>query len=108
VAGDKVLPTWLILTYLFHTFGELCLSPVGLSSFSKLAPARFVGQALGVWFIATALGNNIAGQFSGGFDWNDPTKMPDQFMFIFWWGVTGGGVLLLLSPWLKKFLAGVR
>jgi len=108
VAGDKVLPTWLLLTYLFHTFGELCLSPVGLSSFSKLAPARFVGQALGVWFIATALGNNIAGQFSGNFDWDDPTKMPDQFMFIFWWGVIGGGVLLLLSPWLKKFLAGVR
>ena len=108
VAGEKVLPTWLILTYLFHTFGELCLSPVGLSSFSKLAPARFVGQALGVWFIATALGNNIAGQFSGNFDWDDPTRMPDQFMFIFWWGVIGGGVLLILSPWLKKFLAGVR
>ena len=108
VAGDKVLPTWLIFTYLFHTFGELCLSPVGLSSFSKLAPARFVGQALGVWFIATALGNNIAGQFSGNFDWDDPTKMPDQFMFIFWWGVSGGVVLLLLSPWLKKFLAGVK
>jgi len=108
VDGEKVLPTWLVLTYLFHTFGELCLSPVGLSSFSKLAPARFVGQALGVWFIATALGNNIAGQFSGNFDWDDPTKMPDQFMFIFWWGVIGGGVLLLLSPWLKKFLAGVR
>ena len=73
VAGEKVLPTWLILTYLFHTFGELCLSPVGLSSFSKLAPARFVGQSLGVWFIATALGNNIAGQIAGDFDWDDPT-----------------------------------
>jgi POT family proton-dependent oligopeptide transporter len=108
VDGEKVLPTWLILTYLFHTFGELCLSPVGLSSFSKLAPARFVGQALGVWFIATALGNNIAGQIAGDFDWADPTKMPDQFMFIVWWGVIGGAVLLLLSPWLKKFLAGVR
>jgi len=108
VAGEKVLPTWLILTYLFHTFGELCLSPVGLSSFSKLAPARFVGQSLGVWFIATALGNNIAGQIAGDFDWNDPTRMPDQFMFIFWWGVIAGAVLLLLSPWLRKFLAGVR
>ena len=108
VAGEKVLPTWLILTYLFHTFGELCLSPVGLSSFSKLAPARFVGQSLGVWFIATALGNNIAGQIAGDFDWTDPTRMPDQFMFIFWWGVIGGAVLLLLSPWLRKFLAGVR
>jgi POT family proton-dependent oligopeptide transporter len=108
VNGDKVLPTWLVLTYLFHTFGELCLSPVGLSSFSKLAPARFVGQALGVWFTATALGNNIAGQIAGDFTWDDPSKMPDQFMFIFWWGVIGGGVLLALTPWLKKYLAGVR
>ena len=48
VAGEKVLPTWLVLTYMFHTFGELCLSPVGLSSFTKLAPARFVGQSLGL------------------------------------------------------------
>ena len=108
VAGEKVLPTWLILTYLFHTFGELCLSPVGLSSFSKLAPARFVGQALGVWFLATALGNNIAGQIAGDFSWDDVSKMPDQFMFIFWWGVIGGAVLLALTPWLKKYLAGVR
>ena len=61
VAGEKVLPTWLMLTYLFHTFGELCLCPVGLSSMSKLAPPRFVGQALGVWFLATAIGNNLAG-----------------------------------------------
>ena len=61
VAGEKVLPTWLILTYMFHTWGELCLSPVGLSSMSKLVPPRFVGQALGMWFLATAIGNNLAG-----------------------------------------------
>ena len=73
VGGDKVLPTWLVLTYMFHTFGELCLSPVGLSSFTKLAPARFVGQSLGLWFLATALGNNIAGQISGEFD---PNNLP--------------------------------
>jgi POT family proton-dependent oligopeptide transporter len=107
-AGENVLPTWLILTYLFHTFGELCLSPVGLSSFSKLAPARFVGQALGVWFLATALGNNMAGQIAGDFDWDDVSKMPAQFMFIVWWGLLAGGVLLLLAPWLKRFLVGVR
>ena len=59
-------------------------------------------------FASFVHGTKCAGQFSGNFDWNDPTKMPDQFMFIFWWGVIGGGVLLLLSPWLKKFLAGVR
>jgi proton-dependent oligopeptide transporter, POT family len=108
VAGDKVLPTWLVLTYMFHTFGELCLSPVGLSSFSKLAPARFVGQALGVWFMATSLGNNIAGQISGGFDWDDPSKMPDQFMFIVYWGIGAGLVLLALSPFMRRFMVGVK
>jgi proton-dependent oligopeptide transporter, POT family len=108
VAGEKVLPTWLLLTYLFHTFGELCLSPVGLSSFSKLAPARFVGQALGVWFLATALGNNMAGQIAGEFDATNLPAMPGQYMFIFWWGVIAGGVLLLLAPFLKKLMGGVK
>ena len=76
VAGEKVLPTWLMLTYLFHTFGELCLSPVGLSSMTKLAPARFVGQVMGLWFLATAIGNNLAGQFAGEFDPNNLPAMP--------------------------------
>jgi POT family proton-dependent oligopeptide transporter len=108
VAGEKVLPTWLVLTYLFHTFGELCLSPVGLSSFTKLAPARFVGQALGVWFLATSLGNNIAGQISGQFDPDNLPAMPGQFMFIFWWGALAGLVMLLLTPWARRLTGGVR
>jgi POT family proton-dependent oligopeptide transporter len=108
VAGAKVLPTWLVLTYMFHTFGELCLSPVGLSSFTKLAPARFVGQSLGLWFLATALGNNIAGQISGGFDPNNLPSMPGQFMFIFWWGTLAGLVVLLLTPWARKLMGGVK
>jgi POT family proton-dependent oligopeptide transporter len=107
-AGEKVLPTYLILTYLFHTFGELCLSPVGLSSFSKLAPARFVGQALGVWFMATALGNNMAGQIAGNFDWEKPSAMPGQFMFIVGWGVIAGLVLLALTPFVKRLMPDVK
>ncbi len=108
VARYKVLPTWLVLTYMLHTFGELCLSPVGLSSFTKLAPARFVGQSLGVWFLATSLGNNIAGQISGGFDPNNLSAMPGQFMFIFWWGALAGIVMLLLTPWTRKLTGGVK
>jgi hypothetical protein len=61
-SGGKVLPTWLVATYLLHTIGELCLSPVGLSSVTKLAPRRFAGQMMGVWFLATALGNLLAGE----------------------------------------------
>jgi proton-dependent oligopeptide transporter, POT family len=108
VAGEKVLPTWLMLTYLFHTFGELCLSPVGLSSMTKLAPARFVGQVMGLWFLATAIGNNLAGKFSGDFDPNNLPSMPGQFLYLFWWGVVAGVVLLVLTPFIKKMMSGVK
>ena len=63
--GNLVSPTWLILTYFFHTTGELCLSPVGLSSITKLSPKRFVGQMMGIWFMAAALGNLLAGLVAG-------------------------------------------
>ncbi len=59
--GARVSPIWLLLTYLLHTIGELCLSPVGLSAMTKLAPARGTGRMMGVWFMASAVGNLIAG-----------------------------------------------
>ena len=65
---------WLNLTYLFHTVGELCLSPVGLSTVTKLAPHRKVGQMMGIWFLATALGNLIAGLVGGNVN---PENLPD-------------------------------
>jgi proton-dependent oligopeptide transporter, POT family len=108
VSGSMVLPTWLILTYLLHTFGELCLSPVGLSSMTKLAPARFVGQVMGVWFLATAVGNNLAGQFAGEIDPNNLPAMPDAFLGLFWWGAIAGLVLLALTPFIKKLMPGVK
>ena len=106
--GKKVLPTWLIFTYLLHTFGELCLSPVGLSSMTKLVPTRFVGQVLGVWFMATSLGTNLAGQLSGDYDATQLESLPALFMKIFWWGAAGGGVMLLFTPLLKRLMSGVR
>ena len=67
--------TWLFLTYLLHTTGELCLSPVGLSSISKLAPKRFASQMMGIWFLGSALGNIIAGLVAGRFN---PESLHDQ------------------------------
>ncbi|HEY8937672.1 MAG TPA: peptide MFS transporter [Cyclobacteriaceae bacterium] len=64
----KVLPTWLIVTYIIHTFGEICLYPVGLSAVTKLSPKRVVGQMMGLWFMSLAFGNLIAGIFAGQFD----------------------------------------
>jgi POT family proton-dependent oligopeptide transporter len=56
---------WLVVTYFLHTCGELCLSPVGLSSVTKLSPRHLVGQMMGMWFMGSALGNLIAGQAAG-------------------------------------------
>ncbi len=61
LADGKVGMQWLVATYFFHTVGELCLSPVGLSSMTKLAPSRLVGQMMGTWFMAAAIGNLVAG-----------------------------------------------
>jgi POT family proton-dependent oligopeptide transporter len=63
--GALVSPLWLVLAYLFHTFGELCLSPVGLSYVTKLAPARFASLLMGAWFLANAAANKIAGALAG-------------------------------------------
>jgi POT family proton-dependent oligopeptide transporter len=108
ITGVKVLPTWLILTYLLHTLGELCLSPVGLSSMTQLAPPRYVGQVMGLWFVSLALGDNLAGQFSGEYDSTNLLSLPGLFLKLFWWGTIGGGVMLALSPLLKRFSGGVR
>ena len=108
LAGSLVLPTWLIGTYLLHTCGELCISPVGLSNMSKLVPPRFVGQAMGMWFLSLALGGNLAGQLSGQVDTTHLDSLPGLFLRIFWYGAIGGAVMLLLTPFVKRLMAGVR
>jgi POT family proton-dependent oligopeptide transporter len=106
--GDRVLPTWLLLTYFLQECGDLCLSPVGLSSMTKLAPPRLGGQVMGLWFLALALGNNVAGQLSIQYDAADLSSLPRLFIKIFWWGLIAAIVMLLLTPILKKFMAGVK
>ena len=108
LAGQLVLPTWLVLTYFLHTCGELCISPVGLSYMSKLAPPRFVGQAMGVWFLSLALGGNLAGQLTGQYDASHIESLPALFARIFWYGVITGVVMLLLTPFVKRMMAGVH
>ena len=75
----RVSPWWLVLSYLFQTFGELSLSPVGLSSMTKLAPFKFKGQMMGVWFMTAALGNLIAGLVGGHVDPEKLQEMPILF-----------------------------
>ncbi len=66
--GGQASPWWLVLTYLFHTLGELTLSPVGLSATTKLAPQRVSSLMMGVWFLGASVGNFIAGSIAGFYD----------------------------------------
>lgn len=75
----RVSMLWLVLSYFFQSLGELSLSPVGLSSMTKLAPRRFVGQMMGVWFMADALGNLIAGIVGGHVNPENLREMPQLF-----------------------------
>jgi POT family proton-dependent oligopeptide transporter len=106
--GSKVLPYWLLMTYLLHTFGELCLSPVGLSYYTKLAPKRFVGQMMGMWFLAMSLGNLVAGLIAGEFDANNVPAMPGQYMHIVYITVGAGAVLLAISRPVKKLMGNIE
>ena len=75
----RVSMGWLLASYLLQTFGELALSPVGLSSMTQLSPRKFVGQMMGLWFMATAMGNLIAGLVGGDVDPNNLQQMPALF-----------------------------
>ncbi len=104
--GDyRVSPLWLIVTYLLHTVGELCLSPVGLSAMTKLAPKRIVGQIMGVWFLAAAIGNYMGGEIATYFE-----TLPLARIFGSVAAVTlGVGLLVsLLTPFVRRQMGGVR
>jgi POT family proton-dependent oligopeptide transporter len=107
-SGEQALPTWLLLTYLFHTFGELAISPVGLSATTKLAPKRFLGQMMGIWFVGAALGNLIAGQVAGDFDPDNLAAFPGQYLQIVMTAVGAGLIFLVLSKPLKKLMGGIH
>jgi len=108
IEGSKVLPTWLIVCYMVQMWGDLCLVPVGVSSMTKLAPPRFVGQVMGMWFLSVALGNNLAGQFAAEYDANNLESLPALFFKMFEWGVICGAAMLLLTPWLKRLMGGIK
>jgi POT family proton-dependent oligopeptide transporter len=103
--GGLAAPTWLLLTYLLHTWGELCLSPIGMSATAGLMPRRFVGQAMGLWYATLALGNLLAsltaGALAGG-DPNDLGSLPGQYLRMFWYGAGAAALLALLVPWLRR------
>jgi len=107
-AEGKVGPLWLVGLFFLQTVGEMLLSPVGLSTMTKLAPQRLLGMVMGIWFLAAALGNKLAGVLAGEFK----SDNADQLATFFWHQALAVGactlVLFALVPWVKKLMGGVR
>lgn len=104
VRGENVLPGWLFFTYLLHTTGELCLSPVGLSAVSKLSPKRFVSQMMGIWFLGTALGSLLAGLLAGRFNPESLDDMPGLYLQIIAISVAAGIFMFMLVLPIRKLI----
>ena len=111
---------WIMLIYLLHTIGELCLSPVGLSSVTKLSPKRIVGMMMGMWFFASAAGNFVAGLIAratasegmaGGdniFTLAQKSAFVDVYTNVGLIAVAVGILLAICSPLLKKGMHGIN
>jgi proton-dependent oligopeptide transporter, POT family len=106
--GTLVSPWWLVGSYFFQTLGELCLSPVGLSSMTKLSPRKYVGQMMGIWFMATALGNLIAGLAGGHVDPSRLEQMPKLFTMTTVFLMAAAAVLALLVVPIRRMIASTK
>jgi proton-dependent oligopeptide transporter, POT family len=102
--GGLVSPWWLVFCYLFQTLGELCLSPVGLSAMTKLAPARAGGFVMGVWFLSISIGDWLAGKAGSLFE---SMPLPRLFGAVALIAFIAGAVLALLIKPTKKMMSGV-
>jgi POT family proton-dependent oligopeptide transporter len=110
-ASNKI-PFWtLIAVYLIQSVGELCLSPVGLSMVTKLAPVKLVGFGMGGWFLSTAIGNNLSGIFASvvsGESGMTVASAQSGYTFGFWTLLGAGVILFLLAPQVNKLMHGVK
>ncbi|MBM3787879.1 MAG: peptide MFS transporter [Acidobacteria bacterium] len=104
-AGLKVAPVWLTITYFLHTIGELCLSPVGLSAMTKLAPARFGGVIMGVFFLSISTGNFIGGRLAGFYE---SMKLEQLFLYVALFGIAAAAILTAFVKPLARLTGGSR
>jgi POT family proton-dependent oligopeptide transporter len=117
--SGQVAMIWLILAYLLHTTGELCLSPVGLSAVTKLSIPNVVGVSMGTWFLATALSETVAtrlgkmaaiGSHSGEVTSSADalTTYTQLFEFLMWFGLGAGAFMIIISPILRRWMHGIH
>ena len=115
--GVKVSMLWLVTMYLMHTWGELCLSPIGLSMVNKLAPVHLASMLMGVWFLSTAAANKFAGTLSSFYPEGGAVKhfagyqiatLYDFFMLFFFISLASGIILFFINKYLLKLMHGKR
>lgn len=104
----QVSMIWLVIAYMLHTMGELCISPVGLSFINKLSPAYLFGTMFSVWFVATGMGSYLGGYIAGIIGDSENYTISEFFMIVVIFPASAGLLLLLISPLLKKMMHGVR
>ncbi|MBB1473619.1 MFS transporter [Luteimonas sp. MC1782] len=106
------IPFWtLFMVYVIQSVGELCLSPIGLSMTTKLAPAKLTGLAMGGWFLSIAIGNNLSGIFASSVSGEGGMTVASAqagYTFGFWALLGAGVVLLLIAPLIQKLMHGVK
>jgi POT family proton-dependent oligopeptide transporter len=112
VSVDGKIPFWtLVAVYAIQSVGELCLSPIGLSMVTKLAPSRLGGLAMGGWFVSIGIGNNLSGIFASsvsGEGGMTTTSALSGYTFGFWALVGAGAVLFLAAPLVNRLMHGVK
>ena len=112
VDANNKIPFWtLVAVYVIQSIGELCLSPIGLSMVTKLAPVKLVGLGMGGWFLSTAIGNNLSGivaKFMSGESGLTTESALQGYTYGFWILLAGGVVLLLVAPLVNKLMHGVK
>jgi POT family proton-dependent oligopeptide transporter len=106
-ADGRVTFWWLVGLYFLAVCGEMCLSPVGLSTVTKLAPLKLVGIMMGVWFLAASFGNKLAGYLSGFFDSSNPERLATLYGGIAIGLLVSAGILALFTPTIKKMMGRV-
>ena len=107
-AQGKVSPLWLVGLYFLEVCGEMCLSPVGLSTVTKLSPPKLVGIMMGVWFLASALGGKLAGYLSGFYVNNNPSQLLKLYGGISVGLLVSAIILAILTPTVKRLMGTVK
>jgi POT family proton-dependent oligopeptide transporter len=112
IGANGKIPFWtLFMVYVIQSVGELCLSPIGLSMTTKLAPVRLVGFGMGGWFLSTGIGNNLSGIFAShasGESGMTTVSALASYTQGFWILMVGGVALFLVAPLIQKLMHGVK